>query len=349
MSNNPVKVGLVGFGLFGQHHAKAIEAAAETDLAAIVAKSEASRGRAREMFPQTPVFASQSEMLAAVELELVDIVVPNVLHFEHAREALTAGKHVLLEKPMALTEPHCRELVKLARQQEKVLAVGHELRLSSLWGKARELIDEGVIGDVQHVMVELSRFPYRPGAEGWRYDLQRVGSWILEEPIHFFDLARWYLSDRGEPESIYACANSRHADHPELLDNFLAVLKFPQSGQAVIVQTLSAFGHHQTAKISGTRGTLWAYWSAADARSERSQYGLTYGLGDDVRTCELTAPAGELLELAEEIRAVARCVRTGNAPPCSGRDGWWSTRLCLAAQESIESGQIVTLAPLTDD
>ncbi len=61
------------------------------------------------------------------------------------------------------------------------------------------MIDRGAIGEPQYCLIELWRKPYRLGSNGWRYDISRVGNWILEEPIHFFDLARWYLGSLGEP------------------------------------------------------------------------------------------------------------------------------------------------------
>ena len=90
----------------------------------------------------------------------------------------------------------------------EILAVGHELRLSPLWGRAKELIDAGKIGQPRHVLIKLARLPYRPGSTGWRHNQNRVGNWILEEPIHFFDLARWHLSSAGDPVSVFAQANS---------------------------------------------------------------------------------------------------------------------------------------------
>lgn len=339
----PVRYGLVGYGLFGAHHAKAIVAAPSAELAAVAVKSEASQAAAREAHPGVEVCGDYRELLDRDDIDIIDVTVPNVLHHEVAVAALEAGKHVLLEKPMALELSHCDDLIARAAEKDRLLAVGHELRLSSLWGKARELIDEGVIGRPLHAMVELSRFPYRQGAEGWRWDIDRVGNWILEEPIHFLDLARWYLSDNGEPVSVYARGNSRHGDNPELRDNFSALVNFPGGAYALVSQTLSAFGHHQTAKIAGEEGTIWAFWSAADARDERSSYGLRYGLGDSVTELTLDKPAGELLELYEEVEVVARCVRDGAAPPCTGEDGRWSTLLCLAAAKSIESGSICDL------
>ena len=339
----PVRYGLVGYGLFGAHHAKAIVAAPRAELAAVAVTSEASQAAAREAHPGVEVCGDYRELLDRDDIDIIDVTVPNVLHHEVAVAALEAGKHVLLEKPMALELSHCDDLIARAAEKDRLLAVGHELRLSSLWGKARGLIDEGVIGRPLHAMVELSRFPYRQGAEGWRWDIDRVGNWILEEPIHFLDLARWYLSDNGEPVSVYARGNSRHGDNPELRDNFSALVNFPGGAYALVSQTLSAFGHHQTAKIAGEEGTIWAFWSAADARDERSSYGLRYGLGDSVTELTLDKPAGELLELYEEVEVVACCVRDGAAPPCTGEDGRWSTLLCLAAAESIESGSICDL------
>ncbi|MCI0358269.1 MAG: Gfo/Idh/MocA family oxidoreductase [Planctomycetaceae bacterium] len=340
-----VRFGLVGYGLFGAHHAHAIQATPGAQLVAIAARSEASRISAATAHPQTTVHADYRELLDRRDIDAVSIVVPNALHYEVAAAALASGKHVLLEKPMALSVAHCQELIGLAADHGRLLAIGHELRLSSLWGSVKRLIDEGAIGLPRFVLVELSRFPYRQGSGGWRYDLAQVGSWILEEPIHFFDLARWYLAGSGEPVSIFARANSRLAGQHSLADNFAATVDFHGGAFAVIVQTLAAFDHHQTAKIAGEKGTIWAAWSGVDARTDRPTFSLRYGLAADVHEVPLAKPAGELLELADEIAAFVRSIQAGTPLPCTGTDGLWSTHLCLAAQESIERGAIVELAP----
>jgi len=341
--SDPVRFGLIGYGLFGAHHAAAIAGGEDTELAAVAVRSDASQEAACEDHPGVHVCADYRELLARKDIDIVSVVAPNVLHYEIGKAVLNANKHLLLEKPMALRVAQCDELVSLAETRRRVLAVGHELRLSSLWGGVKELIDQGVIGRPLHALIELSRFPYRQGSEGWRYDIERVGSWILEEPIHFFDLARWYLSACGEPESVYARANSRHRNHPELKDNFSAIVNFPGGAYAVVSQTLSAFGHHQTAKITGTEGTIWARWSAADARSDEISFDLRYGIGDTVETMSFDKPTGELLELADEVAAVAQAIKTGESPPCTGVDGRWSTLLCLAAEQSVDSRQVVDI------
>jgi myo-inositol 2-dehydrogenase/D-chiro-inositol 1-dehydrogenase len=334
------RFGLIGYGLFGAHHARAIEKAADAQLVAIAVASAPSQQAAAATHPSATIYGDYRNVLSRPDIDVVSVVVPNRLHAEVAMAALDSGKHVLLEKPMALTVDDCDRLIAAADANHRILAIGHELRLSSLWGGVKQLIDAGAIGTPQHALVELSRFPYRQGSGGWRYNIDHVGSWILEEPIHFFDLASWYLSQHGDPTSVYARANARDRARPELNDNFSAIVNYADGAYSVVSQTLAAFGHHQTAKIAGTLGTIWAWWSAADARADKPTFGLRYGIANEVTEMTFEKPTGELLELADEIAAVARCVREGSAPPCSGSEGRRATALCLAAERSVRTGQV---------
>lgn len=343
MKHGVVQFGLIGYGLFGKHHAHAIALNEGSRLVAVAAPSQASRDAARQAYPSSHVTGDYREVLSREDIDAVSIVAPNDLHYEMAAAALRAGKHVFLEKPMALSAAECDELVALADTGGLVLAVNHELRVSALWGGVRKLIDDGAIGPPRYAMIELSRFPYRRGSGGWRYDRQRVGDWILEEPIHFFDLARWYLQAAGEPVSVYARASGADDDTPDLFDNFAATVNFGGGAFAVIAQTLAAFEHHVTAKVAGPKGTIWARWSAPDARSDKPVFELRHGRGDDIHEVPLPPMTGELVELREHLAAFTRCVRGGGSPPCTGRDGAWSAKLCLAAGESVRSGQPVNL------
>jgi len=310
---------------------------------AIAARSTATADSAREIAPDAAVYTDYCELLKRDDLDVVDIVLPSHLHHDVAAAALRSKRHVLLEKPMCLSLADCDDLIALSEQADRRLAIGHELRLSSLWGKVKHLIDEGVIGDPQYVLAELSRNPYRQGAGGWRYDIALVGNWILEEPIHFFDLARWYLQSAGDPVSVYATANSRQPDHPELQDNFSAIFRTAGQAYAVVSQTLSAFEHHQMIKVTGSRGALWASWSGAMDRTREPVFSLRAFDGKDVRTVPIEKTAGELFELEDQIAMFARAVREGSPLSCPAEEGRWSVAMCLAAQQSVDSGQPVTL------
>jgi len=343
MTKPPVRFGLVGFGAWGQHHANAITVTEGAELVAISARSEASVAAAKEKYPHAHVYNDFAEMVTRDDLDVVDVVVPSYLHHQVASSVLNAGKHLLLEKPMGVSLAECDEMLRLARENGRLFAVGHELRLSSMWGKAKQMIDEGFLGKPLYALVELSRNPYRLGADGWRYDISRVGSWILEEPIHFFDLARWYMQSAGDPQRIYATASSRQEDHPELHDNFSAIMHFAGDAYAVVSQTLAAFEHHQTIKVTGTKGALWASWSGAMDRTRHPTFSLRAFDGEQVTTIPIDKPTGELFELEDQIARYVSAVNDGVPLHCTGEDGKWSVAMCLAAEASVKSGQPVEM------
>ncbi|MFK8113155.1 MAG: Gfo/Idh/MocA family protein [Rubripirellula sp.] len=344
MSDKPVKVGLVGFGAWGQHHANAITVTEGAELVAIAARSETSVAAAKEAYPNAEVYSDFRELVARQDLDFVDVAVPSHLHHEVATAVLNSGKHLLLEKPMGVTLDQCDDMIRVAKENDRLFAVGHELRLSSMWGKAKQMIDEGFLGKPLYALVELSRNPYRLGADGWRYDISRVGSWILEEPIHFFDLARWYLEASGEPEKIYATANSRQENHPELQDNFSAIMHFTGGAYAVVSQTLAAFEHHQTIKVTGTKGALWASWSGAMDRTRHPTFSLRAFDGEQVTNVEIEKPTGELFELEDQIARMVDAVREGVPLHCEASDGRWSVAMCLAAEASVRTGEVVSMS-----
>jgi myo-inositol 2-dehydrogenase/D-chiro-inositol 1-dehydrogenase len=221
------------------------------------------------------------------------------------------------------------------------LAIGHELRLSSLWGRVKQLVVQGAIGEPLYGLIELWRNPYRLGSGGWRYDINRVGNWILEEPIHFFDLARWYFAGAGEPVSVDAAANGRRLDHPELHDNFTAIVRLPRERYAIISQTLSGWEHHQVVKLTGSEGALWASWSGAMDRTFEPTFNLRLLRDGQPVEVPIDKPSGEVYELVDQAAAFIAAIRDGSPPPCSGEDGRWSTAMCLQAARSVELGRPV--------
>ncbi|NUQ61405.1 MAG: Gfo/Idh/MocA family oxidoreductase [Pirellulales bacterium] len=337
----PVRFGLIGYGAWGSHHARAISAISGATLAAIAECRPDGRRQAAADHPQTAIDEDFRELLRREALDVVAVVLPTHLHYEVAKEVLEAGHHLLLEKPMALTIDQCDKLNALARSRGRLLAVGHEFRVSALWGRVKELVENGSIGEPLYGIIELWRNPYRLGSDGWRYDIHRVGNWILEEPIHFFDLARWYFAGAGEPVSVFAQANGKQAEHPELQDNFTAMLTFPNGRYAVVSQTLAGWEHHQVVKITGTEGALWANWSGAMDRTFHPTFSLRRMGGGAVEEIPIAKMTGEVYELVDQAEMLVRAIREGAAPAVTGEDGRWSVAMCLKAQESVETGRPV--------
>ena len=223
-----VRYGIVGLGAWGRCYADAIGNIPGVELAAIATGNDATIAEVQAEFPGVAVFSDYRDLITRDDVDIVALVTPNHLHHPMGLDILNAGKHLLVEKPYTISIRDCDELTQLAERKKLHLAVGHQFRLSSLWGKIKKLIYEGLVGRPRYTLVELSRNPYRHGDDGWRYDINRVGNWILEEPVHFLDLARWYHESFAEPVSLYASANSIQEGYPELQDNLSAIINFSE-------------------------------------------------------------------------------------------------------------------------
>ncbi len=111
-------------------------------------------------------------------------------------------------------------------------------------------------------------------------------------------------------------------------------------------QTLAAFEHHQTVKISGTKGALWACWSGALDRTLEPTAFLKVFDGETLAEVPLEKQSGEVFELRAEIARCVEMVRDGRAPAATARDGLWSAGLCLVAEESIRQKKPLPVADL---
>ena len=334
------RYGIIGCGAWGRHYAATVKKNSRLELVALADVAESTTAELCKDFPDVTVSTNYKDVVSA-NVDVIAVVSPNVLHHEHGMAVLQAGKHLLIEKPFALTTVECDDMIRLAKEKKLQLVVGHQFRLSSLWGLIKKMIDEGFVGEPRYSLVELSRNPYRPGADGWRYDLKRVGDWIAEEPIHFLDLAVWYFEKYAKPVSIHASANSTNASQPELQDNVGATIEFSNGAFAVVAQTLSAFEHHQLVKIAGTKGALWAGWSGAMDRTLHPSFFLKAFDGKEVKDVPIEKMTGELYELEDQLDLMADII-AGKAPAhCTGEDGRRAVALSATTLESAKRRQPV--------
>lgn len=337
-----MRFGLIGYGLWGRHHAEAIVKAEGAELAAIACAGAESAAAARERFPDIRICTGYRELLALDDIDAVDVVVPNDLHAEIGVAALEAGKDVLLEKPMALSVEECDRLIAAAARHDRVLSIGHEFRLSTQWGAVNDIVRGGGIGEPLYANVSLFRFPYRPGSGSWRYAPGRVGSWILEEPVHFFDSLMWYFEGRGDPVSLLALGNDKgRADG--MSDNFTTVMRWPGRLYAVVTQTLAGFEHHHVMEITGTEGSIRTWWSGAMDRTRSATFELKVQRRGATE-CETVplAESGELFELEEQLQAIVGSFRE-RRPIVSGAEARKRILVCLEAERSLREGREIAL------
>jgi myo-inositol 2-dehydrogenase/D-chiro-inositol 1-dehydrogenase len=332
---------ILGYGAFGRHHARCLADCPGVELAAIASSSAENQAAARADHPGVRVSADWRAVVEAPDLDAVAIVTPNHLHAVMALAALEAGKAVLVEKPLATTLADCDRLVEAAERTGRPLSVGFELRQGAQWATIERLVREGPVGRPRFVRLGLFRFPFRPGGRGWRHDPARVGSWILEEPIHHIDLLLWWCAACGEPVEVTAQGRLR----PDgLAPSFTAGLRFADGTIASLAQTLEGFGHHLAVELVGTEGALRSSWSAADARSEHPVFELRARRhGSEEEEDHTPAASGELVELALQARATAAAFARAR-PLVPAEDGRRAVEVALAIEESLRSGGPVRLA-----
>jgi len=344
-----MRFGLIGFGGWGKQHALAIAGLPGLELTAIACNSGDSARAAAAAYPNARVTQDWRELVADPGVDTIDVATPNHLHAEIAIAALRGGKDVLLEKPMATTIADCDALLAAERDSNRLVSVGHELRQSAQWGRIKTLIDEDAIGDPLFLNVNLFRNFYRPGAAGWRYDRSRVGSWLLEEAVHYFDLALWYFARHGDPVSIRAVGNQRAGRDAGMYDNMSIMLRYANGAYVTVNQSVAGFEHHLVLEITGADGAVRTNWSGTMDRDHSAEYDLRvqsrgFPFERGVRECERLpiAKSGEVYELTEQIRltAVAFAARRTLVSAAEARK---RVLICLAAERSLLENREIDL------
>jgi predicted dehydrogenase len=199
------------------------------------------------------------QMLDAVDLHIVDIATPPDSHKALAFAAMDRGLHVLCQKPAALTIADARAMIEMAQSRAVVLYINEMLRFCGWFVKARELIEQGAIGTPTYARLScrsasfLEVGPERTMSYGFRDFVRETSRGIiLEETIHYFDVARYLL---GEPRSIWAAVQhvSRALGGE---DTVIAILRYPDR-MAVIEDSWAAHGPGRLAmEIEGTEGAI---------------------------------------------------------------------------------------------
>lgn len=203
MSKNKVKVGIIGVGSIGAIHADAYRAAPDAEIAAICDVSEARLTEIGEKFGVKQRFQDYRDLLKT-DVEAVSICVGNVLHREVAVAALKAGKHILLEKPMAMNAGEAAQIVAAGKKVKNVIQIGMVRRQSEQVKIVRDYVQKGLFGNIYHLRTVLIRRRGIPGLGGW-FTTKAVsgGGPLIDLGVHWFDAAM-HTSGLWKPTHVSA-------------------------------------------------------------------------------------------------------------------------------------------------
>ena len=185
MSSEDFKVGLLAYGAIGDEHSKAIQATSGLVLHAVCDTNPDRLTAALQISPDAKTFTDANEMLANGEIDLVVISTPPDSHYKWAKQALSLGLHVMLEKPMALTTQECDELMQLAETNGALLVVYQNRRYDLDFLTIKQQIESNQIGDVFHY--ESFVGGYSKPCSYWHSDAEVSGGAIFDWGSHFID------------------------------------------------------------------------------------------------------------------------------------------------------------------
>lgn len=198
-----LRVGIVGCGAIGTVHANAYRTVEDIQIAALCDVNEKALAKAGETFGVSNCFTEFEKFLRS-DIDVVNVSVGNVLHRKYAVAALRAGKHVFLEKPMALNAREADEIIAAARKARRVLQIGMVNRFNAGAQLIRDCYKQGLLGEVYHARAVLMRRRGIPGLGGWFTTKTLSGGGpMIDLGVHWFDLAM-YLSDRWNPTAVSA-------------------------------------------------------------------------------------------------------------------------------------------------
>ena len=197
-SANDVGIGILGFGGFAMFATQQFAQVPGVALRCIAATNREASLACAARFGLVDVKRADV-MLARPDVDLVYIATPPFLHHEQARAALRAGKHVIVEKPLAVTMEQADELVAIARDRRLLLVTNLMQRYNPLYAQVKALVDSKVLGEVLHGTFENYACDEGLGPDHWFWDPGKSGGIFIEHGVHFFDMfAGWLGGGRVE-------------------------------------------------------------------------------------------------------------------------------------------------------
>jgi predicted dehydrogenase len=298
------------------------------------------------------VYEDLDEVLGDPAVEIVSLCTPDHLHVEHAEAVLAAGKHLLLEKPVALEPEGAVRLlpvVRAARERGLSVCVGYEFRRNPAVVRLRELVTSGALGEIAAFSLYHYRSPFR--RDKWQHWIEKEelsGGLIVEETSHWLDLAR-FLPGK---EIARVQAETTDRIHPDFDYEDIAFINGRYADGAVfqISHTLTGFDFSIIIQLHGTKGSAWcglkdAAYSALDAGASTYHglvaWGPQNGRPADGRIETFDASVTEPFNIRDFTRHFASCVQEGSAPAVSYEDGMRCLEAAVAARRSARTGEAV--------
>jgi predicted dehydrogenase len=349
-------MGKIGFGIIGSGgiattaHIPSLLEITDAQLLAIASRSIDKARASAAHVDGAAAYADNQEVIDQPAVEAVILCMPPKWHAEWAIKAAQAGKHVLCEKPMACSLAECDAMIAACKAAGVQLMVAEMKRFNPGFRKAKELLDEGVIGDIFLARYHNSYFEPHTRQGWWTDAAISGGGEMMNELTHQVNVLRWLLG----PVTEVGCM-SNHPQGPMPEDNAVVSLRFHSNAVGVVTISWMTKSYNvafpappehawdERIDLFGTEGSLciqtpFTYWRTPIELLVYTEKGLpSFSRGWNVVRCPPTA------HYVEQLRHFIRCIKGHDTCEVPGEEGRADLAVVLAAMQAAEKGRTITL------
>ena len=333
--------GIIGVGEIAERaFAPALARTPGAELVSVYSRSmeraQAFAGRHRA----ARAYDSLDAMLADPGLDAVYVATPNSLHAEHSIRAANAGKHVLCEKPMAITVADGERMIEACRANRVLLACVYQNRYHAAHREARRRIESGALGEIQLASAQLCRgFQRGSHWSGWRLDPAMTGSGaIVAQSVHPIDLLRYLIG--AEVVEVEAMTDEAPPERP--VDEMVyALLRFANGAHATVVAGSLLPRYDNDLRLYGSGGKITCKGTLGVPPNDRAGE-FTFESEAPIERVEYPV-ASSAIKMAEMVADFARCVAAGSGIGISGANGLQMIRIATAMQQSSRTRKAVAI------
>jgi 1,5-anhydro-D-fructose reductase (1,5-anhydro-D-mannitol-forming) len=322
--------GIIGFGAIAEKcTAPAMLEAPHSSLVSLMCRSMDKARACAQKFAVPKYWDDADKILSDAAVDAVYVSTPVSLHRRYTVDAAEAGKHVLVEKPMAVSASECEEMIAACQANKVKLMVCFYQRFNARHQRMKELLAGGVLGKLCAARIQFSQFnPYVPGA--WRYDPKEGGGTVMDTGSHCIDTLRFLLGQ--EITDVRAITDNLMFRGP-VEDTASAILRFGDGVQAVLTSYFSSPAPDQSAanavEVYGEKGVMIA--SPLNDKFSRGE--LRWHAGEGWQTFQAEQSTHVAL-----LEAFTHCIEHDTPPPVAGADGLVNLRVIEAIYRSSVQG-----------
>lgn len=337
-------VGIIGAGTMAErYHLPAIREIPELKF---IANVNATKKRAKyiaKKFGAEAWYTNYKDMLKRDDIDIVEICTPNYLHCEMTIDAAEAKKHIIVQKPMAISVTEADKMIKAAKEADVKLMVFYQLRFNPVFEKIKKIVDSGMIGDPFMAKAHIGHmgpYDFWGAVSDWFFDPKKSGGGVLLDlGVHYIQNLRCLM---GKIESVYAATESLM--HKKIEDNASLILKFKNNKRGIInVSWLLKGGYFEGLELYGTKGSILFNnnWPQLRPRliyfseNESTKFG---------RGWSLLASEQNIIKSTIDIhKHFINCIFKNDKPITNGEEGRRDLEIVFASYKSAKIGKEIKI------